>query len=206
MIAPPKPPDFDELELLIKEARERQLRRRLLGAASVAIAAAIGLSAYPYATGGSTDVVEPTNAGSASGAVCRSSQLTATSYWNGATGTLLNFFAIANKSHSACSLPLGRPTVLLTWHRSVLPIEERTAAPGSLPGKPLRTIPAGAKAAVYMQWSNWCGRPQARATTTVTLRFSGGLRVAAPHVAGQPPCLDAAQPSVLRVSRVRTLS
>ena len=51
MIAPPKPPAHDELELLIKEARERQLRRRLLGAAAVAIAAAIGLGAYALAAG-----------------------------------------------------------------------------------------------------------------------------------------------------------
>jgi len=46
MIAPPKPPTHDELEALIKEARARQLRRRLLGAAEIAIAAAIGLSVY----------------------------------------------------------------------------------------------------------------------------------------------------------------
>ncbi|HEY2311876.1 MAG TPA: DUF4232 domain-containing protein [Gaiellaceae bacterium] len=52
MIAPPKPPPQEELEALIKEARERQLRRRLLGAAGVAIAAAIGLGIYAIATGG----------------------------------------------------------------------------------------------------------------------------------------------------------
>jgi hypothetical protein len=46
MIAPPRPPSHDDLEALIKEARERQLRRRLLGAAGVAIAAAVGLSLY----------------------------------------------------------------------------------------------------------------------------------------------------------------
>jgi hypothetical protein len=38
MIAPPKPPSHDEREALIKEARARQLRRRLLGAASMAMA------------------------------------------------------------------------------------------------------------------------------------------------------------------------
>jgi hypothetical protein len=51
MIAPPKPPPHDELEALIKEARERQLRRRLLGAAGVAIAAAVGLSLYAFFLG-----------------------------------------------------------------------------------------------------------------------------------------------------------
>ena len=53
MIAPPRPPSRDELEALIKEARERQLRRRLLSAAAVATAAAIGLGIYAATTGGS---------------------------------------------------------------------------------------------------------------------------------------------------------
>jgi hypothetical protein len=52
MIAPPRPPSHDELEALIKEARARQLRRRLLGVAGVAIAAALGLSIYAFVTGG----------------------------------------------------------------------------------------------------------------------------------------------------------
>lgn len=46
MIAPPRPPSHQELEALIKEARARQLRRRLLGAAGFAIAAALALSTY----------------------------------------------------------------------------------------------------------------------------------------------------------------
>jgi hypothetical protein len=53
MIAPPKPPSSDELELLIKEARERQLRRRLVGAATVAIAAGVGLAVWATLPGGS---------------------------------------------------------------------------------------------------------------------------------------------------------
>jgi hypothetical protein len=51
MIAPPKPPAPDELEALIKEARERQLRRRLLGAAALAVVAAAGLGIYALAAG-----------------------------------------------------------------------------------------------------------------------------------------------------------
>ncbi len=46
MLAPPKPPSHDELEALIKEARARQLRRRLLGSAGIAIAAALALGIY----------------------------------------------------------------------------------------------------------------------------------------------------------------
>src|SRR4051794_38748886 len=100
MIAPPKPPSHDDLEALIKEARERQLRRRLLGAASVAVVAAIGLGVYALTIGGSNDghaaVRSPSSA-----PLCRSAQLSASSYWNGAAGTLINFFTIANESGSA---------------------------------------------------------------------------------------------------------
>ena len=45
MLAPPKP-SHDDAELLIKEARERQQRRRLLGAAGVAIAAGLTLGIH----------------------------------------------------------------------------------------------------------------------------------------------------------------
>ncbi len=51
MIAPPSPPLHEDLELLIKEARDRQLRRRLIGAAGIAIAAAVSLGIYVAARG-----------------------------------------------------------------------------------------------------------------------------------------------------------
>jgi hypothetical protein len=54
MIAPPRPPSHDELEALIKEARARQLRRRLLGAAAVAIATALALGVYAVVDGAKT--------------------------------------------------------------------------------------------------------------------------------------------------------
>src|SRR3954462_15978990 len=52
MIAPPRSPSPDEIEALIKEARERQLRRRLLAAAGSAVAGALGLGVYDVAIGG----------------------------------------------------------------------------------------------------------------------------------------------------------
>lgn len=45
MISPPRPPQ-DELELLIREARERQRRRQALAAATIALSAAVGLSVW----------------------------------------------------------------------------------------------------------------------------------------------------------------
>jgi hypothetical protein len=208
MIAPPKLPSHEEPEALIKEARERQLRRRFRGAAGIAIAAAIGLAIFALTVRGATD--RPAGgAPTAGGAppLCRSAQLSAASYWDGAAGTLINFFTIANRSGTACSLPLARPVVLLRWHDSLLRVED--SHPSNRFGfgpdaKPLRTLAPGRKAAVYMQWSNWCGPPHAGLTTTITLRFRGGLRVAARNVSGQPPCLNRAAPSVLVVSRVLT--
>jgi len=204
MIAPPKPPSHDDLEALIKEARARQLRRRLLGAGGVAIPAAIGLVVYALSIGGNGDGRASQLSPSAAAPPCRSSQLAASSYWNGAAGTLINFFAIVNRGGSACSLPRGRPAVQLRRHQSPLRIHEEAPRPGSFPGKPLRTLAPGKKAAVYMQWSNWCGRPHSGLTTTIRLRFGNGLSVAARHVLGQPPCVDRALPSTITVSELRT--
>jgi hypothetical protein len=209
MIAPPRPPSHDELEALIKEARERQQRRRLIGAASVAVIAAVALGAYALTIGGQETAKPTDNANRASAALCRTSQLSAASYWNGAAGTLINFFSIVNRRGSACSLPHGRPVVDLSWRGSLLSVQESLPSDdfGVTPrARPVHVLAPGAKAAVYMQWSNWCGQPRAGLTTTVTLLFHGGLRVTANHVPGQPPCLNRAQPSVLLVSRVLTAS
>ena len=112
MLAPPRPPQ-DELELLIKEARERQLRRRLLGAAGVAVVAAIGLSVYVVASDGrsGSTAVRPPITGPP---ICRSSQLAAAAEFNGAAGSLIGFVMISERSQSSCSLPVRRPRVLIT--------------------------------------------------------------------------------------------
>jgi hypothetical protein len=85
-------------------------------------------------------------------------------------------------------------------------VRERAAKLDSFPGKPLRILAPGRKAAVYMQWSNWCGRPQAGLTANITLRFGDGVRVTARQVPGRPPCMDRAWPSVLTGSRLLTPS
>jgi hypothetical protein len=191
------PPDHrpDELEALIKEARARHRRRRLLAAAAFGVAAAIGLTAYALTAG---------NAGRTSGAsgspsgapLCRSSQLSVAALWDGGPfGNLFNFFTITNRGGGACSLPLGRPTVLLTRHGSQLDVEER-AFP--YPGKPVHTLAPGGRAIVHLDWENWCGARSRLARTTVTVRFAGGLRVSA-NLLGQPPCLGPPGPSVIRV-------
>ena len=206
MIAPPRRPPQGDLETLIKEARERQLRRRLLGTAVVAVAAAIGLSVYALTLGAGAR--RSVTAGSPQGAapLCRSSQLSAAAIWDGAAEHLFNFLTIVNRGTGACSLPTGSPTVLLTRHGSRLTVDERatTAADSPFvgPGKPIRVLAPGRRAVVHLAWWNWCGPnlPFAQTTTTVTLQFANGPRVTVPHLLGQPPCMDSGQPSVLTVS------
>jgi hypothetical protein len=212
MITPPKSPPHDELEALIKEARERQVRRRLLGAATLAIVAAIGLAAYAVTIGsGGQDGI---TSGSPRGAapLCRTSQLSVSAIWDGAAGNLFNFFTIANRGGSPCLLPTGRPTVLLTRRGSRLKVDERAASFHESvfgPGKPVRFLAPGQHAVVHLDWFNWCGSPHlafAQTTTTVTVQFRDGLRVTAPRLLGEPPCFNPAQPSVVTVSRLLTPS
>jgi Domain of unknown function (DUF4232) len=203
-LAPPKPPPQDELEALIKEARARQLRRRLIGAAWVAVVAAACLTTYALTNRGAT----PRESGSPGGAapLCRGSQLSVAAIWDGAAGHLFNFFTITNKGAAACSVPAGRPTVVLTRGGSQLNVEERVLTGNPYGGRPVSSLAPGQRAVVHLAWWNWCG-PQvafAQTRTTVTLQFAGGLRVTARHLLGQPPCMDAAYPSTITASRLQT--
>ncbi len=179
MIAPPRPPSHDELEALIREARARQLRRRLLGAAGVAIAAALGLSVHALIAGGDISGVTPANAGHASAPLCRSSQLSGSTFFQGATGTLLGGVTILNTSNVACALPSRRPPTSIDWRGKRLPTREATfAAPGIF--RPVRLLSPGAKASVLWQWFSCGGNgPKAAVRPTLILRFGHGLIVTA---------------------------
>ena len=114
MIAPPRPPSHDEPELLIEEARARQLRRRLLGVAGAPIAAAVGLGIYALARGVGH---QSATGGSARSGVrpCRAPYL-ATSAEAGAgeeAGNAGAAIQIVDTSSQACVLPTGLPTVML---------------------------------------------------------------------------------------------
>jgi hypothetical protein len=189
MIAPPKPPSHDELEALIKEARVRQLRRRLLGAAGVAIAAALGLSAYALSSlsaGPATPTGGSTGAGAPS---CRAPQL-ATSAEGGAgegAGHAGASIQIVDRSGHACALPTGVPAVRFTLRGKTAPMEEQTMAP---PYSPVglragRVLVPGRKVMYILDWSGPC--PNAAAAPTsgtaiVILRFRSGLRIATPEI------------------------
>jgi hypothetical protein len=161
MIAPPKPPAHDELEALIKEARERQLRRRLLGAAGVAIAAAIGLSVYAFVSAGKPDNIAqpPAQGGRASVPTCRPSQLAMNIGGQGTTRMVLGGALITNTGGGTCSLPNHRPVVRIAWHGKPLQVPQPVPRTGEVKsGTPAHVLAPGAKALISMRWGNWCGR------------------------------------------------
>ena len=202
MIAPPKPPAQDELELLIKEARERQLRRRLLGAAAVAMAAALGLGAYAIAIGGNvgSEGRSPVQGGRASVAFCRSSQLAMSIGGQGATEMVLGGALITNTGRQACALPTRRPVVRITWQGKPMHVRQPVPRPGEVQsGTPAHVLTPGAKALISMRWGNWCGR---RASGLPTFRVILGpeLTLSAPGL-GVPSCIGPGMPGFLDVSR-----
>jgi hypothetical protein len=117
MFAPPKPPSHDELEALIREARSRQRRRRLLGAAGVAVVAALALSVYGLlglgaqrtaaSSGGGPQAT--TSCGVASGWRLRMDP----SGWSEPTGQNTAVIYLLRRGSNSCSLR-GYPTIVLS--------------------------------------------------------------------------------------------
>jgi hypothetical protein len=202
MIAPPRPPSHDELEALIEEARARQVRRRLLAAAGVAAAAAIGLGVHAFLTDGAAGRTTGGSPNAGVGApLCRSSQLSASADGlNGeAFGTMGGAATLTNVSASVCSLPKGRPDIHILWQGRILPVREATEAADDPVPHPLAPH---SKAFIQLLWSNWCGKPVEEIRPIFKLRFADGLRVDAPGwVARTPICMSPPGPSVLSVSR-----
>jgi hypothetical protein len=200
MIAPPRPLSRDELKALIKEARERQLRRRLLGAAGVAIAAALGLSIYALTLGSSRSTDVTSSLQIAAGSACRGQQLAATTFLQAATMSGVGPITITNLSSAACVLPRGVPSVRITWRGSPLRVREHVM--NGRPGEPpVRLLRPGAKAAVPLVWGNWCGPPQGVAHLVFYARFPNELEVRAPAqpLSGHPTCASRSAPSILSV-------
>jgi hypothetical protein len=117
-VGPPRvaAPPPDELEALIREARARQRRRRLVGVAALALVAALGLAAFALVPTGKRGTGRREGRSSLGVPVprCRTDQLrvTAASTWNAAAGSLLEPFTVTNVSNAACSVA-GWPAVRL---------------------------------------------------------------------------------------------
>jgi len=181
MLAPPKPPQ-DELDALIKEARARQLRRRLGGAAAVGVATALGLGLYALVVGGNRDGTTSGSPGAAAG-LCRSSQLSTSAEFTAAAGTTFLPVVMTNTSNLACTLPEGRPDVRILFRAKYVPIEQQSwSAPRDFGLRARQVLTPGRKAFFELSWRDWCPHPAAAPTTgrvNFVLRFRDGLRITA---------------------------
>jgi Protein of unknown function (DUF4232) len=177
------PPPHSEAEALIKEARARQLRRRLLAAAGLAIGAAIGLSLYAFTTRGGYTRPAGDSAGLAP-PVCRASRLSASFGTGGAGGLALGGLVLGNTGSRPCSLPVGRPIVQVIFRSKPLPAQERPWDPSEQFGaRAGHILGPGKKAFFEIGWRGWCPNPSAAPTSphaTLSVRFRGGLRLAVP--------------------------
>ena len=205
MIAPPKPPAHDALEDLMEEARQRQLRRRLLGAAGVAVAAAIALGIYALTIGNSNRSTGAAPIGPGGVPLCRTSQISISI--PGLTGLIEEgrtaLFVMMNKSSSPCSLPLRPPRATITRHGVPLPVRQ-VGGRGIVLARwePLRAthlLKPGGRAAISSYWQNWCGDHSYRPMYTEHYRFDNQLAVSFP-IGPHPFCSDRSGPSTIRVS------
>jgi hypothetical protein len=210
---PPRPPSDDELEALIREARNRQRRRQLFLAAGVAIAGALALVAYAVAVAGT-----PTNSGaSRPGAgvavtACRPSQLAASIVFHGGitAGGYFGVATIRNTGAGPCVFLANAnpPRVQISWHGKPRPLRQVAFRPPD--HRPVRLLRPDAKAAIWLVWENWCASPhlppgrgglaQGRPQMIFAFNFGRHLTITAPYV-GAPTCLNPSGASYLQASR-----
>lgn len=221
--APPPvtPPEQDELEALIREARARR-RRGLVAALGLAAAGAIAGTVLAGGAEAGSGAIPwlPTrpNLGPANpqlAPACKASQLRATLFFQGATGNLAGGITIVNRSSQPCAL-VGRPKLSFAgatskwretrWQKGLaaIPFDPLAPPPGSL-----RSLPRGEHVSVQLWWSNWCGRgsndggASGQPPTGIVLTAPGGGRIVldrnkiggGSRPLGAPPCY--ASPSTL---------
>ncbi len=188
--SPPRPPSQDELDALIREARVRQLRRRLLGAAVIAIIAAASLGIYAVLSGGSS---RRTAGASDSGlaAPCPLSALPLSLQPQGTATQAVFFLTIRNPQHLTCSINV--PAVLeITENGHRAPISDN----------PLRTrlhaTLRGARSTIWPPsgawWANWCGSRQGFSLTARVGSHSVSTRIGI-----LPQCFGTGNHSKLRL-------
>jgi hypothetical protein len=111
--SPPRPPTENESDALVREARARQRRRRLTGAAAVTLLAGAALVSYAVAgrTAAHPGGLTPSGARPVSASACRASQLRTSLVHTGSDlGVEGGLLRVTNLSRTACLLA-GWPTV-----------------------------------------------------------------------------------------------
>lgn len=214
MIAPPKPPSNDELEDLIPEARQRQLRRRLRIVAVIALTTAAGLVAYALIGRQASSRANAGHSPSASTAAdCGQAHLSASFNFGAASGLTLGGVSLHNTGPSTCRLPV-RPTIHLAWSGKTLNLHNTPLSPQdqeqdeSLGQLPVSVLRPGEWAFAPVWWSNWCGpRPRHglfRPRITVGLLGGSVLARLIPRGLTLPRCGSSQRPSTLAIGRFLT--
>lgn len=207
--SPPSPAFQDDSEALIPEARDRQRRRRLLGASLVALAASLGLAVSAMASqSGFVGTIRDAFGFGGPPPQCRASQLkladpkapgvsnlTPVNGW----GTTI----ITNTSGAACSIPAAQVSVFSNGKK--LPLRQNQGQTFLLEGGALPTVHAlqpGKSAQIDFEWQNWCSVPSFRKggpwRRTVRLRLGSALTVSG-QIA-RPGCARPGSPSTLVVA------
>jgi uncharacterized protein DUF4232 len=165
--SPPRPPTQDELDALIREARQRQLRRRLVGVAFVALAASAALAIH--------SVLASSGKASASSGQSRGLVLSACRMPNFAINEIpisgadaLDRFGLqfTNQSSSPCRLD-GYPVLRFSDSKGVIPFLVRYL------GK-LRAVTVPGRHAIFTVFSKFrCDIGVSRSTIKTTIGFPG---------------------------------
>jgi Domain of unknown function (DUF4232) len=210
-LAPPPttPPLPDELEALIREARERQRRRWLIGGASVAVAVAVGLLISAL-VGGSTllgSLRGPLGLGGVPS--CKPAGLVAqfSLQGGGFFGTDAGGLILKNRGSSSCSVPAW-PQVSLQWNGQDLAPETRLVGYQPDPAQRVTgTLRPGRWAFAPLLWSDWCKKtPFGRGVppTILSLRLPTGTKQVQMHPSGHavwPGCSAPGHPSIFGVGQ-----
>jgi len=125
---------------------------------------------------------------------CRTADLRAQMFLQGATGSLLGVVVVRNASRRACSL-LGRPGMrfLSKQYRYLLapaPVQDKKAPP-------VTALRRGRTARALVQWSNWCRKTRPYLIYVLPSR-GGTIRFRPPE---RPPCRARGGPSVFTLGR-----
>jgi hypothetical protein len=208
--SPPRTRAQDDPEALIPEARERQRRRWLIGGASVAVAAALGMLISAIAGGGTLlgSIRGPFGLGGAPS--CKPAGLIARFSLQGAGfyGEQSGGLTLKNPGDSSCSLPAWPQVSLESKGQDLAGLPEtRLVGYQPDPAQHLtQTLRPGRWAFAPLSWSNWCKqRPWGRGASSLTLslRLTTGAMEVRMHPSGTPgpQCSAPGHPSVFAVGR-----
>jgi hypothetical protein len=166
--APARPPSQHETEALIREARQRQLRRRLLGAAAVAVAAAAVLSVNSLVTDGGRSSTGGRAPVGVALSMCRMSSLAVKEIGiSNPTGLGRLGLQFTNVSSSPCRLD-GYPNLRFSDAKGIIPFRFRQL------GTP-RPVTVPARGSTFSIFSKYrCDYGDARPSAVTTISLPGG--------------------------------